>query len=562
MVRISQSRIGAALNESVLTYQLASETPPSMTWHGSNLPTLCYLNGANLKTGNRIRRIKCDEGKPTCNKCRSTGRVCDGYAVVRLYNATVGTQKPSQRFSLPIHRFQPSDISGTENDRRFFHTFRVATEAGVSIHITNNASFWKTLVPRVAHYDDAVKHATIALGAAVQFFKIAKEGSRSVVTNRYRSAAYQAHVHRLELFAIQSYNIAIGKLQAQIASDKPETAIVVLTCCVVFVCIENLRFNHRAALLHLKKGAQILDRCFDIRKLLDPPSAQGKVVNRPPLNLIASHEELKSIANYFRCLEIAERLFASEVPLTVTNRLYNPSRLENNTGFPEQFTSLEQSYQIVTDLVNDVMGFEWETIKFRGQTAFWDSPHIAKRYAALVERGDNIHKLYKSFMDSKMAPRFGTREYASCCLNLVQIICMQGMINMLRVHPSQQSHTGVALADVVRYSERLLSSRRAFTNKLGSDIDFTVESGVVAPLYFGCVYTTNTALRTKALKLLSECDAREGPWDGKSLVKLMDTLGSVHNIMESPASDTSDLPRWGSDMDCYGLFSVLDITEW
>ncbi|KAL2807765.1 hypothetical protein BJX63DRAFT_60948 [Aspergillus granulosus] len=28
----------------------------------------------------KIRRVKCDEGKPSCSRCVSTGRKCDGYA--------------------------------------------------------------------------------------------------------------------------------------------------------------------------------------------------------------------------------------------------------------------------------------------------------------------------------------------------------------------------------------------------------------------------------------------------------------------------------------------------
>lgn len=31
-------------------------------------------------TGYRIRKVKCDETKPSCLRCTSTGRKCDGYA--------------------------------------------------------------------------------------------------------------------------------------------------------------------------------------------------------------------------------------------------------------------------------------------------------------------------------------------------------------------------------------------------------------------------------------------------------------------------------------------------
>lgn len=35
----------------------------------------------------RIRKVKCDEAKPACHKCRSTGRKCDGYSVLPFSRA-------------------------------------------------------------------------------------------------------------------------------------------------------------------------------------------------------------------------------------------------------------------------------------------------------------------------------------------------------------------------------------------------------------------------------------------------------------------------------------------
>lgn len=32
-------------------------------------------------TDPRIRKVKCDEGQPACERCTSTGRVCDGYGI-------------------------------------------------------------------------------------------------------------------------------------------------------------------------------------------------------------------------------------------------------------------------------------------------------------------------------------------------------------------------------------------------------------------------------------------------------------------------------------------------
>jgi hypothetical protein len=48
----------------------------------------------------RIRRVKCDEGKPNCQRCISTGRKCDGYE--HLHTLGVVQSKSSQRSSADV----------------------------------------------------------------------------------------------------------------------------------------------------------------------------------------------------------------------------------------------------------------------------------------------------------------------------------------------------------------------------------------------------------------------------------------------------------------------------
>ena len=61
----------------------------------------------------RIRRIKCDEARPACERCLSTGRTCDGYPSV-FRAVTVGGAPPAAlapdappaaaQLSLSLHR--------------------------------------------------------------------------------------------------------------------------------------------------------------------------------------------------------------------------------------------------------------------------------------------------------------------------------------------------------------------------------------------------------------------------------------------------------------------------
>ncbi|KAI1469962.1 uncharacterized protein F4812DRAFT_457358 [Daldinia caldariorum] len=167
-----------------------------------------------------IRRVKCDETKPACTRCTSTGRKCDGYEGMppprpkkpaaaaslppssssaspdpqQLISATAPFPSPAVfggadgylarrqdlarnsfaaacrgNSALQVLRPLAADIQGTEEERAYFHRFRRAAEAGLALHASRlGTSFWRRLVPQVGRSDAAIRHALIALGAAYE----------------------------------------------------------------------------------------------------------------------------------------------------------------------------------------------------------------------------------------------------------------------------------------------------------------------------------------------------------------------------------------------------------
>ena len=64
-----------------------SRSPTRHSDDGDDMPPATKRSRASkpkVRTGCltcKIRRVKCDEGKPACQKCTSTGRKCDGYYI-------------------------------------------------------------------------------------------------------------------------------------------------------------------------------------------------------------------------------------------------------------------------------------------------------------------------------------------------------------------------------------------------------------------------------------------------------------------------------------------------
>ncbi|KAF5486550.1 Aspercryptin biosynthesis cluster-specific transcription regulator atnN [Colletotrichum fructicola] len=99
----------------------------------------------------KIRKIKCDEGKPFCNRCTSTGRKCDGYAVEPA--SVLRWQRPQ---TLQID----SSTSGEEARALQYYCEHVAP----FIAGPTDPYFWTHLAVQFINREPAVKHSVIAIG--------------------------------------------------------------------------------------------------------------------------------------------------------------------------------------------------------------------------------------------------------------------------------------------------------------------------------------------------------------------------------------------------------------
>lgn len=213
----------------------------------------------------RVRRIKCDETKPVCVKCTSTGRSCDGYALdKRFRNYTpkqssepaattqaVTNERAKRTETMTGERARSDcsgpvisphnpllDFPGTPREQRSlnFFMFQLAPVLGGFF----DSNFWSFLLPRVAASEISVYHALIAI-ATLHEGQIA--GSQDSTDHRAISLSH--------------YNKAINALKHRLSSETLSTHVVLLTC-LLFICLEFMRGLPERALNHLESGLNIL----------------------------------------------------------------------------------------------------------------------------------------------------------------------------------------------------------------------------------------------------------------------------------------------------------------
>lgn len=309
-----------------------------------------------------------------------------------------------------------------------------------------------TWAPRLAYHDDALRHALVALGATYHLMKVQDINKKYTLILQGR-LEIKVPVEKLELFIVRQYTLAIGKLRGRIASNDPDSAVVAPACCLVFVCLENLRSNFHGAIAHLRHGIHIIEDKLDVELLyrrcfLTSPSPLVKPLQ---INHLASDEEIWNIINTYRQLEISEHLFSHAVPLTLLHRLYTATPYDDGSDLPTSFSSLEEGYKARVNLNTDVLAFKWKASKYCGEPGFWSSIYIEKQHKCLQRRAWSIEKKYEAFLVTRVEPPFGTRENASCWLDRLQLKIMQRILEIMPVRGS-----GFSKIDQESYIENLI----------------------------------------------------------------------------------------------------------
>ncbi|KAL2267457.1 hypothetical protein VTJ83DRAFT_4734 [Remersonia thermophila] len=382
-----------------------------------------------------IRRVKCDEGKPACNRCTSTGRTCDGYDKAAL--TRYQSPGPSQAAEVAKAEFVracewnetlrsmrriEADIDGTETEKRVFSRFKAAMLDGADAQGCAFGSFWRRLTPTTACQDEAVKHAVVAMAASCLLFR---DPQASVVEGFSRPD--------LEVFTIQQYNRSIEHLQGHATSSSFESIRLTLICCLAFISLETLRGNPAVAVSHLTNGLRILqslpDSTFNC-------VADGSVFAWPSGR---DSLDMPDIVQLFARLEASACFFTHGIQPVISERAYRPRRLDDGSA-EGPFSSLAHARMAITCFKHDVVArLHQVAVATAGgpdQAAlFWSNPIQQQQQACLQSRSTRLGTLTADFFSPT---RFGTPDSTPpdllwVYLDLLYFRCAQFLIGRVSV---------------------------------------------------------------------------------------------------------------------------------
>jgi hypothetical protein len=388
-------------------------------------------------------------------------------------------KQPQQRFQITGNMFN-LDIDGSVYDRMFFHHFRAITMVDF-VRLANPKDFWSQRVLPMCHDEPAVRNAVIALGAA-HYVYLQK------LSNPYPEAKDTSMTH-FECVATQYYNNAIGqlvKLNDGGNSTLWDAQLKVLTCCLLFVCLENILGRFDEGVRHMQAGARLLETSD---------------LSVAPQNFQQLMQEIATVLLHF-CVDVSY----IDDNFNVPNMMPYAAPLVELKDELQPFSNLTEAKDAMWDL--DVR----MTFTERGECYAYEPP------TQDCCMPDNMVELMEPFERWKTKFNLLVASQIDCTDVSIDIqretlvlMLRRGMwdILLLPQNDSEKEALRKLYHELVDTAELLYSIEASW---LGRPM-FTLDSDSIPALYFVGLSCEDPILIQRILSLLRDSRRREGPWD-------------------------------------------------
>ncbi|KAJ0109325.1 hypothetical protein J7T55_000250 [Diaporthe amygdali] len=507
-----------------------------------------------------IRHKKCDEAKPTCQRCRDYGYKCDGYD--QAIQPRCPKQKPqdkpksqamvvSKQGTDLLQTFNTlGEVYGSHTEKSLFFHVNHCTVKDLIGYSPSLSSFWHDYVLPIGHAISPVRHALISLGASHKAFLL--RNNPNVLSTEKQS---------YDSFAIQQYNKAIAGLTPIMADPSSIDVQAILICCLIFVCIDNLNGRNAVALRHLRAGSHLLG------SLQDPSSAsmadteggetEGGGEGRdcsPPGQLTKQSCDFDTLCGLS---DMFERL-GLDTSILIEDRLIHHHKFSSPTDDPTQGPFLSSSTarhelrRIDVDFHNfwfppdgdslcasteDCESAEAEAERWAERCAELEKD---PKYQELCDRFDRWVSRFDQYFESLNHTPVPEAEFKEAMVLSLQKKVWVAMLN--------ESPCCDAALDRPYFEDILLQTDLVMPIVGGATHPvFSFEADIVPPVAFVASCCQDKDLRIRAIAMLRSINRIEGAWDSQRLADLYE-VDLVTGKCHGEAKLFENVDGWGVPM--------------
>ncbi|KAH8886229.1 hypothetical protein GQ53DRAFT_845040 [Thozetella sp. PMI_491] len=445
----------------------------------------------------KLRRVKCDEAKPSCLKCTKTGRKCDGYGM--------------QGFAIAPHRGPslggPASTSAESTSLEYFYR-----HTAPQLSVFFGRSFWKQCVLHSSLTEPAIRQAAAAVGA---------------LHKAQVSATSSDHYQQTMSVALELYNRSIYSVTKK-ASDEPSALIPVVMGCIIFTCFEFLRADINTAAMHISSGMKLL-----LRQRQDE-----KTLGYSPFEISFLERELSPILTsfYLATSELTKLANQQQEPFQVF--VTSPTDENGTPVLPNSFQSIQESRATLMDLI--VVGHEMLAPTTTSAVSKHVRGPLTHRFdcmrSLLARWKEQFDRLFESSSQSWSSEEVDAAEF-------LRVIWYAAKATLSGCFSGTETGWDAMKADfeeMVSLSESLLRRPRPFSGEW----DFSCEFGVLTPLYTVAWKCRYPHLRRRALELVLMSPQREIVFDSSLYHALYTRIMEVEEAEAGVSPGTIPDENW------------------
>ncbi|KAE9369404.1 hypothetical protein N431DRAFT_560236 [Stipitochalara longipes BDJ] len=487
----------------------------------------------------KIRRVKCDETRPNCNRCLKLGIRCDGY-LNKSANAERPVAKP-RRLSPKGHALIPSGLPqiyitpsrlkfGTEQESRYFHLF--CTETAKQLTGFFEEHLWQTIVLQACEIETPLRHAVIALGALGN--SPLRRPKRAISLDRK--------------FAFSEYSKAVSQIRHKVASWNAREKCserdlrTTLISCLLFTCFETLNGCSDAAITQIYAGVRITEE-WQLQYVRNSNELTPVSSPRP---LVIEDELLHA----FSRLEL-EAMTYKDFRASKVNKANLSWARSDMDRMPKSFTSLAEARIYLAVIVRRAMRFGAWVEKKNEATGAWafylHNPDSIKSYTEPEMDTRRILGEYEQWALAfeKMWMLSRTEAGKSLFEGATILRLMYVMVISWRKAVAKGGAQYVATAkreprEILTLAKELLDSVRSRGEEPGN---FTFDMRVIVMLHSVGFVFRHRRMRRETIDLLLERPWREGLWDSWVTGKSMEWLADLEDEGLPSEEELEHIPR-------------------
>ncbi|KAE9367698.1 hypothetical protein N431DRAFT_348684 [Stipitochalara longipes BDJ] len=266
----------------------------------------------------KIRRVKCDEAKPSCNRCIKFGVICDGYGTKKpnSHQPAVPTRTLIPRATFPLTASPSQNLFDLDNPEEWTYFQRFCNYTVGRLSGLRESELWSRIVLQATQAEPSIRHAATAIGA--------------LDLKSYTSAGDESIKFRKQ-FAYKEYQKAIVGMRKTLAAKGGDTRMR-LVACILFACFEAYHGNYETARTQIISGIEMMEEHTKKRK--------EAAMNGPPID--------PELVQAFALLEIQASAWCDTRPGELhLERMYNCADVVEN-GMPFEFSGIKQAGMILS----------------------------------------------------------------------------------------------------------------------------------------------------------------------------------------------------------------------